>query len=65
MAGKAYLPSRRIEPGAKTDEPIRTRGWTLASFVSSRQLLWRAVVEKDVHAITLNYCLSAWPWQMS
>ncbi len=23
-----YLPSRRIEPGDKTDEPIRTRGWT-------------------------------------
>lgn len=26
--GKGYIPSRRIEPGAKTDEPIRTRGWT-------------------------------------
>lgn len=25
---KGYLPSRRIEPGDKTDEPIRTRGWT-------------------------------------
>ncbi len=24
---KGYIPSRRIEPGAKTDEPIRTRGW--------------------------------------
>ncbi len=23
-----YVPSRRIEPGQKTDEPIRTRGWT-------------------------------------
>ena len=23
-----YVPSRRIEPGDKTDEPIRTRGWT-------------------------------------
>ena len=23
-----YIPSRRIAPGAKTDEPIRTRGWT-------------------------------------
>lgn len=23
-----YIPSRRVEPGAKTDEPIRTRGWT-------------------------------------
>lgn len=25
---KGYIPSRRIESGAKTDEPIRTRGWT-------------------------------------
>ncbi len=25
---KGYIPSRMIEPGAKTDEPIRTRGWT-------------------------------------
>lgn len=25
---QGYLPSRSIEPGAKTDEPIRTRGWT-------------------------------------
>lgn len=25
---KGYLPSRRIDPGDKTDEPIRTRGWT-------------------------------------
>ena len=25
---EGYLPSRRIEPGEKTDEPIRTRGWT-------------------------------------
>lgn len=25
---KGYLPARRIEPGDKTDEPIRTRGWT-------------------------------------
>jgi putative DNA methylase len=24
---KGYLPSRRIESGDKTDEPIRTRGW--------------------------------------
>ncbi len=25
---KGFIPSRKIEPGAKTDEPIRTRGWT-------------------------------------
>jgi putative DNA methylase len=25
---EGYIPSRTIEPGTKTDEPIRTRGWT-------------------------------------
>lgn len=25
---KGFIPSRVIEPGKKTDEPIRTRGWT-------------------------------------
>lgn len=25
---EGHIPSRRIEPGDKTDEPIRTRGWT-------------------------------------
>ena len=25
---RGYIPSRVITPGAKTDEPIRTRGWT-------------------------------------
>jgi adenine-specific DNA methylase len=25
---KGYIPSRKIEPGERTDEPIRTRGWT-------------------------------------
>jgi adenine-specific DNA methylase len=25
---KGYIPSKKIEPGDKTDEPIRTRGWT-------------------------------------
>lgn len=25
---RGFLPSRKIEPGQKTDEPIRTRGWT-------------------------------------
>jgi len=25
---RGFIPSRRIEPGTKTDEPIRTRGWT-------------------------------------
>lgn len=37
---KGYIPSRRIEPGAKTDEPIRTRGWTYWHHLfNPRQLL--------------------------
>ena len=35
-----YIPSRKIAPGAKTDEPIRTRGWTYWHHLfTSRQLL--------------------------
>jgi adenine-specific DNA methylase len=37
---KGYIPSRRIEPGDKTDEPIRTRGWThWQHLFTPRQLL--------------------------
>ncbi len=37
---KGYIPSRRIESGAKTDEPIRTRGWTYWHHLfTPRQLL--------------------------
>ena len=37
---KGYIPSRRIEAGAKTDEPIRTRGWTYWHHLfNPRQLL--------------------------
>lgn len=37
---KGYIPSRKIEPGDKTDEPIRTRGWTYWHHLfTPRQLL--------------------------
>ncbi len=37
---KGYIPSRRIVPGDKTDEPIRTRGWThWHHLFNARQLL--------------------------
>ena len=32
---KGWVPDMRIEPGEKTDEPIRTRGWTHWHIVSS------------------------------
>lgn len=37
---QGYIPNRRIEPGAKTAEPIRTRGWTYWHHLfTPRQLL--------------------------
>lgn len=37
---QGVIPSRQIEPGAKTDEPIRTRGWTYwHQLFNPRQLL--------------------------
>ncbi len=37
---EGFIPSRRIEPGAKTVEPIRTRGWTHWNHLfTPRQLL--------------------------
>ncbi|MDP2267617.1 MAG: DNA methylase, partial [Deltaproteobacteria bacterium] len=37
---KGYIPCRKIEPGGKTDEPIRTRGWTYWHHLyNPRQLL--------------------------
>jgi len=40
-----YIPSRKIEPGHKTDEPIRTRGWThWHHLFNPRQLLGNGLV---------------------
>ena len=37
---RGFVPDMRIEPGAKTDEPIRTRGWTYWHHLfNPRQLL--------------------------
>jgi len=44
---KGYIPSRKIEPGAKTDEPIRTRGWTYWHHLfTPRQLLMNGLFSK-------------------
>ncbi|MCZ7647982.1 MAG: DUF1156 domain-containing protein [Planctomycetota bacterium] len=55
---KGYLPSRKIEPGYKTDEPIRTRGWThWHHLFTPRQLLVlgqlvkQSLEERDLSAI--------------
>ncbi|MBP8950605.1 MAG: hypothetical protein KBG73_17300 [Candidatus Promineofilum sp.] len=45
---RGYLPSRRIEPGAKTDEPIRTRGWThWHHLFTPRQLLMHGLLQEQ------------------
>ncbi len=46
---KGYLPSRKIESGDKTDEPIRTRGWThWHHLFNPRQLLWLGSFSKYI-----------------
>lgn len=47
---KGIIPSRRIEPGAKTDEPIRTRGWThWHHLFTPRQLLIHGLLSEYGH----------------
>lgn len=42
---QGYIPSRLIEPGDKTDEPIRTRGWThWHHLFNPRQLLLHGLI---------------------
>lgn len=46
---KGYIPSRRIEPGDKTNEPIRTRGWTYWHHMfNPRQLLITGFLSKSI-----------------
>jgi len=46
---KGYIPSARIEPGEKTNEPIRTRGWThWHHLFTPRQLLLLGLLNKEL-----------------
>jgi putative DNA methylase len=48
---KGWLPDMRIEAGAKTDEPIRTRGWThWHHLFNPRQLLVAGLVNRFSNA---------------
>lgn len=48
---EGYIPSRKIEPGDKTDEPIRTRGWThWHHLFNPRQLLILGLFEGKIQA---------------
>jgi putative DNA methylase len=58
---KGWVPDMRIEPGGKTDEPIRTRGWTywhhlfnprqLLMFAVGNQVLSRSAAHAGVHIL--------------
>ena len=44
-----FIPSRKISPGAKTDEPIRTRGWThWHHLFTPRQLLVHGLIAEKL-----------------
>jgi len=46
---KGYIPSRRIEPGYNTDQPIRERGWThWHHLFNPRQLLTLGLFFKEI-----------------
>jgi adenine-specific DNA methylase len=46
---RGHLPSRPIEPGDKTDEPIRTRGWTYWHHLfTPRQLLVHGMLSAEI-----------------
>jgi putative DNA methylase len=67
---KGWIPDMRIEAGAKTDEPIRTRGWThWHHLFNPRQLLVAGTIRRHVTAnqafafgrvINANARLSRW-----
>ena len=67
---KGWVPDIRIEPGDKTDEPIRTRGWThWHHLFNPRQLLMAALISRYssatekfafTQAIGINSRLSRW-----
>lgn len=57
------VPDMAIEPGEKTDEPIRTRGWThWHHMFSPRQILVAALVSEEIRNASLDLqpalCLS-------
>ncbi len=51
---RGWVPEMRIEPGEKTDEPIRTRGWTHWHHLwNARQLTSLAIIKKHVSTESL------------
>ncbi|MDT8896654.1 DUF1156 domain-containing protein [Thermanaerothrix sp. 4228-RoL] len=57
---KGYLPSRRIEQGDKTNEPIRTRGWTYWHHLfHPRQLLVLGLLGEKLSKLRISENFSA------
>lgn len=49
---EGVIPDMLIEPGEKTDEPIRTRGWSYWHHLfSARQLLVAAIVRNEINKL--------------
>ena len=67
---KGWVPNTQIEPGEKTDEPIRTRGWThWHHLFNPRQLLIASLIRRMTsasgisaltQALNVNSRLSRW-----
>lgn len=52
---KGYIPSTKIEPGDKTDEPIRTRGWQYwHQLFNPRQLLQNGLFGEKFEELKFN-----------
>ncbi len=52
--GKGFVPDMVIEAGEKTDEPIRTRGWThWHHLFNARQLLVGGIIKQSVNDYTV------------
>jgi adenine-specific DNA methylase len=52
---KGYIPSRKIEPGYNTDQPIRERGWThWHHLFNPRQLLLAGLVAQTIESIKMS-----------
>ncbi len=71
---KGYIPDMVIESGEKTDEPIRTRGWTYWHHLfNPRQLLYLGLMRKYSESADsyvrfmdlLNYSSRLCPWATS
>jgi putative DNA methylase len=68
-----WVPETRIEPGDKTDEPIRTRGWThWHHLFNPRQILLLSLINKLTDALlkpalsySLNYASRLCLWDKS